>query len=224
MNPRPVVIVFDVNETLSDMSPMAARFTDIGVPAHLAKVWFASLLRDGFALTAAGSSGRFSDLGREGLRVLLAGERLNRDQETAIAHVMDGFSALALHPDVPTGVQALKEAGLRLVTLSNGSAQVAERLLSAGGIRDAFEALLSVEDVGAWKPARAAYEHAARACGVNLGELLLVAFHPWDIDGANRAGLSTAWINRAGGPYPAYFAPPAYTVATLGDLASQLAG
>lgn len=199
MTPRPSVIVFDVNETLSDMSPMATRFTDIGVPASLAKVWFASLLRDGFALTAAGSTGKFSEIGADALRGLLDGEPLDRDLDHAVAHVMDGFAALALHPDVPAGVQALKDAGLRLVTLGNGSAEVAERLFSAGGIRDQFEALLSVEDVGAWKPAPAAYEHAAKACGVDSDEMLLVAVHPWDIDGAARAGMSTAWINRAGG-------------------------
>lgn len=222
MTSRPAVIVFDVNETLSDMSPIAARFSDIGVPAYLAKVWFASLLRDGFALTAAGSTGRFSELGAEGLRVLLAGETTDRALDDAVAHVMEGFAALSLHPDIPGGVQGLREAGFRLVTLSNGSAQVAERLLSAGGIRDEFDALLSVEDAGAWKPARAAYDHAARTCGVELGEMLLVAVHPWDLDGAARAGLSTAWINRAGGRYPTYFLPPTYTVSALGDLQSQL--
>jgi 2-haloacid dehalogenase len=46
---RPLVIVFDVNETLSDMSSMGQRFEDVGAPAHLAKTWFAGLLRDGFA-------------------------------------------------------------------------------------------------------------------------------------------------------------------------------
>jgi FMN phosphatase YigB (HAD superfamily) len=50
MQPRPIVIVFDVNETLSDMAPMARRFADVGAPELLAQVWFASLLRDGFAL------------------------------------------------------------------------------------------------------------------------------------------------------------------------------
>jgi hypothetical protein len=44
MSPSPSVIVFDVNETLSDMSPMAGRFADIGAPEHLAKLWFATLL------------------------------------------------------------------------------------------------------------------------------------------------------------------------------------
>src|SRR4051812_10073113 len=222
MTSRPAVIVFDVNETLSDMSPMATRFTDIGVPAHLAMVWFAALLRDGFALAAAGSSSKFSELGAEGLRVLLAGETLDRDLEQAVAHVMDGFAALSLHPDVPAGVHALKAAGLRLVTLTNGSAQVAERLFSAGGIRGEFEALLSVEEVGSWKPTRAAYEHAANTCAVDLGEMLLVAVHPWDIDGASRSGLLTAWINRTGGRYPTYFVPPTYTLSTLGDLPPRL--
>ena len=52
---RPVLLVFDVNETLSDMAPMDERFEDVGAPAHLAKTWFAGLLRDGVALTAVGS-------------------------------------------------------------------------------------------------------------------------------------------------------------------------
>jgi len=48
------VVVFDVNETLSDMAPLAQRFADIGAPPALARLWFAALLRDGFARTAAG--------------------------------------------------------------------------------------------------------------------------------------------------------------------------
>jgi FMN phosphatase YigB (HAD superfamily) len=59
-----------------------------------------------------------------------------------------GFTQLPVHPDVPDGVRALRASGRRLVTLSNGSAQVAEKLLSGAGIRDEFEHLLSVEDAG----------------------------------------------------------------------------
>jgi hypothetical protein len=61
MNRDPSVVVFDVNETLSDMSPMARRFADVGAPEHLAKLWFATLLRDGFALTAAGGQRPFAE-------------------------------------------------------------------------------------------------------------------------------------------------------------------
>jgi 2-haloacid dehalogenase len=59
-------------------------------------------------------------------------------------------------------------------------------------------------------------------CDVDLVDLLLVAVHPWDIDGAPRAGLSTAWVNRTGAPYPACFTPPTHTVSGLTDLAGLL--
>jgi 2-haloacid dehalogenase len=201
---------------------MAARFTEIGAPAHLARLWFTTLLRDGFALTAAGAQESFALLGAQALRVLLAGVPLNRDTDTAIDHVMNGFSSLPTHPDVPDGVRALRATGRRLVTLTNGSTGIAEHLLTNAGIADEFEALMSVEDAGAWKPARAAYDYAARRCHTSLGEMLLVAVHPWDIDGAARAGMATAWINRTGAPYPAYFTEPRYTISALDQLAERL--
>lgn len=51
---------------------------------------------------------------------------------------------------------------------------------------------------------------------------MLVAVHPWDIDGASRAGLATAWINRDQGRYPSYYAAPALEVRSLAELAEQL--
>ena len=117
---RPALLVFDVNETLSDMSPIAGRFQEVGAPPYLAKTWFAGLLRDGFALTVGEANPSFASLGAEGLRVMLSGISLNRDVDDAVRHIMDGFSSLQVHPDVPEGVRALAELGIRLVTLSNG--------------------------------------------------------------------------------------------------------
>lgn len=221
---KPSIIVFDVNETLSDMSPMGQQFVEVGAPAYVAKLWFATLLRDGFALTAAGDNGSFAGIGGEALRGLFAGMELNRDIGAAVQHVMAGLSSLGLHPDVTEGINALHDAGYRLATLTNGSTQVAEKLLTDAGIRDSFELLLSVEDAPAWKPDRASYEYAASACGTTPEEMLLVAVHPWDIHGASRAGLATAWINRAGGTYPDYFQAPDHTVSTLAELVPALAG
>ncbi len=219
---RVEVVVFDVNETLSDMSTMAQRFADVGASPGLAQSWFAALLRDGFALTAAGSTERFATLGREGLYSLLAGADLDRDVDAAVEHVLAGFDTLDVHPDVPSGVRALAGAGLRLVTLSNGATSVADGLLRRAGVRDDFEALLSVEEAGIWKPAAAAYEYAAAECKTDLEAMLLVAVHPWDVDGAARAGMQTAWVTRAGGRYPPYFTAPDRTATGIDDLAAQL--
>jgi len=219
---RPALLVFDVNETLSDMSPLAARFEDVGAPKLLAQTWFAELLRDGFALTVSGVAEPFARLGAEMLRMRLDGENLDRPLDEAIEHVLEGFAGLALHPDVPQGLNALADLGIRLVTLSNGSAQVAQTLLERAGVRHLFERLLSVEEAGIWKPASGAYDYALAECGVDAEDAMLVAVHPWDVDGAARAGLGAAWINRTGSRYPAYFTTPDLSVASLPELAREI--
>ena len=220
--PSPAVVLFDVNETLSDMAPLARRFEDVGVSPSLAATWFASLLRDGFALTAAGASAPFAVVGAEVLRTLLPADQVDRGLDEAVEHVMAGFSALPVHPDVPQGLRALAATGRRLVTLSNGSASVAEGLLARAGLTSSVERLLSVEDAGAWKPAAAAYAYASAQCGVQAREMMLVAVHPWDVDGAGRAGLRTAWLNRSGTSYPGHFRRPDLEVQSLVDLAERL--
>jgi len=216
------VIVFDVNETLSDMSPLADRFVDVGAPGLMAGVWFAGLLRDGFALTVVGANEKFATIAAELLHENLTGLPLNRSVDEAVEYILRGFASLALHPDVAGAVRTFAASGMRLVTLSNGSTQLAETLFRDANIREEFEMLLSVEDAPGWKPLRAAYEYAADACGVEVGRMLLTAVHPWDIHGAALAGLRTAWINRAGATYPGYFTAPDITVSTLDELASIL--
>jgi 2-haloacid dehalogenase len=215
---RPSVIVFDVNETLSDLSPLGARFVEVGASASAAPLWFASVLRDGFALALVGDNPPFAGVARELLLSQLGEAQLNRSLDEAVQHVMDGFAALELHADVTPGVEGLHVAGFRLATLSNGSVSVADRLLTAGGVRDRFELLLSVEDAGAWKPAPRAYAYAAEQLGVAPADIMLVACHPWDVDGARRAGLQAAWVNRSGGPFPATFADPTCTVSGIDQL------
>ena len=221
MAQSPQVIVFDVNETLSDMAPLEARFEQVGAPAHLRATWFASVLRDGFGLAAAGAAQPFAQVAAGVLAPVLAQAGV-ADVDAAVEHVMAGMQELEVHEDVPEGVRALRSAGLTLVTLTNGATATSEGLLSRAGLRGEFDRLLSVEDAGVWKPARAAYDHAVRETGRPAGELLLVAVHPWDVDGARRAGLRTAWIDRSGSRYPAHLLAPELTASSLPDLARQL--
>lgn len=219
---RPEVVVLDVNETLSDMGPLAARFEDVGAPGHQAGLWFAQVLRDGFALAACGSAAPFADVAAEVLRSTLDDAGLDRGLDDAVEHVVSGLGELSVHDDVPAGLRGLDALGVRLVTLSNGATSVAAELLERAGVRRLLETLLSAEDAGAWKPAERAYRHALETCGVAAGDAMLVAVHPWDVHGAARAGLRTAWVNRSGGSYPAHFLAPDVEVASLDELAERL--
>jgi 2-haloacid dehalogenase len=220
---RPRVIVFDVNQTLSDLTPLADRFGEVGAPPELAPAWFAGLLRDGIALATTGTSAPFADIAKAELEWVLRPVVGAEGLRYAVRHVLDGLGSLGVHPDVVDGVRALRGLDLELVTLSNGAASVAEGLLERAGIREQFSRLLSVEDAGAWKPSAAAYEHALSECGVRADEAMLVAVHPWDIHGAASAGLRTAWLNRHGASYPAHFAAPELSPVSLVGLAAALA-
>ncbi|MFD8304988.1 haloacid dehalogenase type II [Streptomyces sp. NPDC059690] len=221
---QPQVLVFDVNETLSDLAPLRRRFEDVGAPGQLLPTWFAGVLRDGFALTAAGAYADFAALAHEGLRTLLSapGNRVG-DEEAAARHVLDGFAQLDVHPDVPDGVRKLSAAGYRLTTMTNGSVAQTEQLLDRAGVLHCFEVLSDVAGPRCWKPAPAAYRYAAERVGVRPEQAMLVAVHPWDIDGARRAGLHAAWLRRGTSVYPRTMTPPSRSAQDLRELADALA-
>lgn len=209
-----MLVVFDVNETLSDLSPLADRFAAAGASPMSAQLWFAAVLRDGFAFAVTGEYRSFSAVAEASLRAMGLGD--------SAEGIMSAFTSLDVHPDVAAGVQGLASAGHRLVTMSNGSASVAEALLGRAGLGDSFEMLLSVEDAGVWKPQRDAYHYALERAGARADEAVLVAVHPWDIHGAARAGLRTAWVDRTGSAYPDVFERPTWRVASLEELPAAL--
>lgn len=221
----PVVVVFDVNETLTDMSPLRGRLVEVGASGTLFDAWFAATLRDGFAVTAAGGYADFADIARHTLTGLLASRPdAPADPSQAADHVLAGLPELDVHPDVPEGLRRLHKAGVRLVTLTNGATAISDGALSRAGVRDLFSARMSVADAGRWKPAPESYAFAAATVAEPPGRLALVAAHPWDVDGAGRAGLIGAWLNRSTATYPPYLTVPAVTASSLPALADLLLG
>ncbi len=217
-------VVFDVNETLSDLTPLGALFEAVGTPPGLAKTWFASVLRDGFALAAAGEARAFSDIAAGQLRVLLSGFKISHPLDEAVATIMAGFTSLDVHDDVPASLRALAGMDVTAMTLSNGGAEVARGLLDRAGLLGTVDALLTVEGVSRWKPVPDSYDVAVRHSGVPAGQLLLVAVHPWDIHGAAAAGLRTAWLNRDGSVYPEYYSQPDHELTDLRGLPAVIGG
>lgn len=213
--------VFDVNQTLSDMSPLDEVLRTHGAPAGLASGWFASVLRDGFALSLHGSAPAFLDLAREDLVRSLTAVRddLDAPVDRVVEQVLDRLGSLGVHDDVPAGVRALTEAGHRLTAFSNGSGQATRGLLDRAGVLDGFEHVLSVEGGPGWKPHPGAYARAAEQLAAAPADLTMVAAHPWDLDGAGRAGLRTAWLDRDGLPWPDSFRRADHRVTTVGGLA-----
>jgi len=213
---RPSVIAFDVNETLLDLAPVRAALVELGQPAELLATVFARTLLTGTAGALVGNWFPFRDAFDAALAQtsdLSAGER---------EQIATSFGELAPHPDVEPVLRRLAEARVRVVTLSQGSPGIAEAALSRGGLTPLVERSLSTEAIRAWKPSTQAYLWAAGACDVAPHELALVAAHGWDVQGAQRAGLTGAWFPRAERSYPAVYDVPHVQAADLAGAVDAL--
>ena len=201
------VVAFDVNETLVDMTGLRPVFADIGLAPDLVALWFARVLRDGFALTVVDEYRSFAQVAAQALRGL-APDLVDDD---AVDAVLSAFRRLDPHPDVAPALELLHRAGVPVVTLTNGSSDLVTALLSRAGLDAYVTANLSIDAVRRWKPAPEPYRYAANQTGVRPDQITLVACHAWDCAGAACAGLRAGWIPRSEPRWPDTFPAPDVT-------------
>ncbi len=216
---RPDVVVFDVVETLACLDLVAARLLECHQPEELLARWFTRLVRDGMALTAAGSYAGFADVAASALHA----ETRHALSEEQIGYVVAGFGELTPQPDAVPAIRAAVSAGMRVFTLSNGAPASTRGFLERAGVADLVERVLSIDEVGAWKPSPAPYALAVTAAGVPAERVALVAVHSWDLHGAHQAGLTTGWCPRLEGQQTPVFATADVVADTLDGVITALA-
>lgn len=215
------VLVFDVNETLLDLSALDEAFDIAFGDPSLRRDWFAALLRSAFALTIIGGYRPFGTLAREVLEALAA-SRGRDPEDPVVARILDGMATLPPHPDVPPGLERLAAAGYRLATLTNSAPDVAERQLEHAGLIGRLDMVISVDPVRRFKPARQTYLHAASALRVAPDDVVMIAAHDWDLHGAAAAGLAVAYLERPGTTFSPLGVLPELAAPDLTSLADQL--
>ena len=193
----PRVVVFDVNETLLDLRALDPIFERAFGDGAVRGLWFAQMLQSALVATLTGA---YADFGRAQMGALdmLAARRgveVSDDDRDAIRA---GMRSLPPHPEVREALERLRDAGLRLATLTNSTLEVAEAQIAGAGLRDLFEAVLSADEVRRLKPAPEPYVMAAERLGVPVDGVRLVAAHAWDVAGAQRAGCAAAFVARPG--------------------------
>ncbi|SDW43678.1 haloacid dehalogenase type II [Roseicitreum antarcticum] len=137
--------------------------------------------------------------------------------------LLDLYHELAAFPEVPGVLDALKGQGLQLAILSNGAPQMLDAAARSAGISPLFDAILSVEDVGVFKPHRSVYELVGRQFGTMPAEVAFVSSNCWDACAAAAFGFHAIWINREGAPIDRLFGRPAHVLHDLDALPALLA-
>lgn len=215
------ILVFDVNETLLDLRGMDAPFADVFGDATVRGTWFRELLHQMLVTTVTGPYVDFATLGASALEAV-ASDRGHPLMADAQASILGAMRCLPPHDDVVDALTLLRDAGRRLVALSNGVPDVLHAQLDHAGLTAFFDRIVSADAAGRLKPAPAPYRWTARTLGVETSDLQLVAAHAWDTTGAQRAGCAAAFVRRPGARLCAVDPVPDVVGDDLVDVARQL--
>lgn len=175
----------------------AAKGLRVDWPAF-ADAWRAGYRPAMARATAGGAPGEgawanIDTLHREILDTLLPRFGLEGLSDAERAHLNLVWHRLDPWPDSVAGLQRLKSR-FAISTLSNGNIALLVDMARRAGLP--WDCVLSAEIVRRYKPDPEVYRMAARLLGVEPGQLLMVAAHPSDLRGAQRAGLRTAYVPR----------------------------
>jgi 2-haloacid dehalogenase len=140
----------------------------------------------------------YLDSSRRALIYTLRASKLLFD-DADIRRIMDGWQELNPFPDVAPGLQRLRSK-FKLVVLSNGERDYLAQVVK-NRIRFDFDALISIDEVGVFKPSPQVYRYAARVLKAEPCELMMVSAHSFDAVGARASGYRAAYVNRYDLPY-----------------------
>jgi 2-haloacid dehalogenase len=221
-DPSPI-LVFDVNETLLDITALEPLFARLFGDRSTLREWFAQLILYSQTMTLSGLYTPFDELGVGALRMVASIHGVivaDRD----IEELRERMGSMPPHCDVAPALTRLRDADFRLVTLTNSASASSPTSLERAGLGDFFEHFFSVEAIRKFKPAAETYQYVAETMGVAISELCLVACHFWDTIGAQAAGCRGALIRRPNNAIlPATEVPiPDFVSSDLTDLADQI--
>jgi 2-haloacid dehalogenase len=184
-----VLVLLDAMGTLFSLRKVRTALAAAGCPDGTLEHWFSRTLHCAATLALTGAHAPFPAVARSALAHVLAARELPAEAlEPALAALRE-LDAKAGAADCVRGLQA---AGHRVAILTNGTAEATRVLLDRTALP--VGDVVSVDEVGAYKPARAPYEHAVSRLGGRPDETVLVAAHAWDVLGAHAAGLRTVWV------------------------------
>ncbi|HEX9834373.1 MAG TPA: haloacid dehalogenase type II [Mycobacterium sp.] len=224
MNDRPSVLVFDVNETLIDITTLETQFERMFGDSGVLREWFNQLVLYSMMATVSDTYVDFFTLGQAVLR-MIGDTRQVLITEGDLDELAHGMRTMPAHPDVAGGLKALSAQGYPLVTLTNSPPKPGMPTpLENAGLAEFFESQFSVDAWRVFKPSRQLYTGVAEALGVAPSDCMMVAAHVWDTIGAQSAGFGAALITRPGNavlPTPE-LPQPEVVVADLLELAARL--
>jgi 2-haloacid dehalogenase len=211
-------VLFDVNGTLLD--PRALTATWEGGPPGLGLSVLDQTVLQSMVDTLSGEFRPFTEY----IRAALAHRaRLLGLGDEAVESGMEAAAALPPYPDAADALARLVVAGHTPSAVTNSAADAARSALGAAGLLEHMHAVIGADAAGAYKPDPRVYRNALDVLGIEPEDTWFVAGHWWDVAGAKRVGLRTAWVGRDEGALLDSTPEPDIRAADLKEAAEAIA-
>jgi 2-haloacid dehalogenase len=217
MTVRPAALVFDAYGTLFDVHSVIALCETLwpGRGAELSRLWRTKQLEYTWLRSLMGRYEDFARITEAALRHACAALALPCDDAKS-ARLLQAYGHLATFPEVPDALRRL--GGIRLAILSNGSPGMLREVVANSGLGDLILDVLSVDELGIYKPAPQVYRLAVDRLGAPAPAIGFVSSNGWDAAGAKSFGFRTFWVNRAGAPRDGLGFAPDHQLGSLAEL------
>ena len=194
--PAPSVYVFDAYGTLFDVhSAVATHAHRIdGKGEAMSELWRARQVEYSWTYSLMGRPTDFWELTQQALDYAMA--RFGLDDVQLRRDLLDSYLELHPYPEVPTVLRQLKQAGKQVVILSNGTSAMLRSAVTSAGIGDLVDRILSIDEVGIFKPSPRAYQLVLDRAQVPVEQVSFQSSNPWDAAGAGSFGFRVVWVNR----------------------------
>ncbi|MFY0617049.1 haloacid dehalogenase type II [Shimia sp.] len=206
--------LFDVAAAAREASEEPGRDAFAARWMEVANNWRLKQLQYTWLRAVADAHTDFWQVTQDGLDWALEAAGLDGDMELR-ERLLALYWELSAYREVPVMLATLKAAGMNTAILSNGSPDMLEGAVRSAGLEMLLDDVLSVQDVGVFKPAAAVYDLVGKRFGCTKEEVLFVSSNGWDAGCATGYGFTTAWVNRAGEPVDRLPWTPKYILSDL---------
>lgn len=214
-------VLFDMNETLLNLSLLKDNFDKHFEDPTIPKYWFAKVLHYSTVMGAMDEYTDFGKLSEAALESLFLENKKELTDETK-KDILGSFKKLPAYNDVPEALKLLRENNIKVIAVTNSSYEMVKEQLTNSKLIDLFDSYYSVDAVQKYKPFKDIYQYVLKQEKVNADETVMVATHDWDLVGAKKVGLVTAYINRKKDQYNPYYLNPDISSTNLLDLVEEI--
>ena len=134
------------------------------------------------------------------------------------SELLNLYKVLSPFTEVRDALNKLKQSNYKLAILSNGTPDLLNELVVSNGLKDIFDDIFSVEEVGIFKPDSKVYDLPINKYNIEKSEVLFLSANTWDVSGAGNYGYNTVWVNRNNNIFDKLDFEPNKQISNLSEL------